>query len=188
MSNYNAHYSDLKQAQEILGRLNPNKKIGEASISESNYGYAKLSVPETAQPVVKKSVNRKIETPSELILDQKTGYERWHTILGWCVQIARGQSAFIINSQGLLVAESGSLPTNEADFLASNISLILEESEKLSEAGMETGAISIETKTGWISGFRVKVESEHSLILGIIGNEPIAKAIKTNIKNRLDKI
>jgi hypothetical protein len=174
----NAHSSDLDRAKALTRALRPDAASATAKPQgEPASGYIKFR----AAPVqaLNQAPNQATPPPAKAqIADEPPpnidvfGADSWEALLDWVVRVSGCEQAFVIDAQGLVIAQGG-MAIEEVERVGARLQMALEQARKLTEGEAAAPSVSIGLGSTWLSGFPIALAGAGDAILGLLGPEAI---------------
>jgi hypothetical protein len=160
---------DLAQARALSRALREGAGAGAQKVSPY------VTFPHALKPAP--AVSRPTEVPSAPLLTRREpleapraefGARTWNSLLEAAAKAVSADAAFLMNSQGLLVASRGS-PVEELEALGARLMVVLAEADRLNDAHSgEMLSLTLESPKGTIHGVRLRESEDSGLTLGLL--------------------
>ncbi len=135
MKDRNVNLYNLKQAQQILSALSPaavtvarKKAVVQAQAAFLKFPQRHSGAVSVASPMIAAGQTEQLAPPDN--------FRTWDDCIRWCLEATRSHAAFVVDSQGFIIASQGLIP--EAGFECTGAEMIcsLEQLERIDpEAG-----------------------------------------------------
>lgn len=96
----------------------------------------------------------------------------WEALVGWCRAALGGESAFLMDEHGLLVALAGKLGHDEAEGIGGRLVYLFEQADEMKGGERTTRSVSLGFGVSHLSGFRIAIAGGVLLTLGIFTAKP----------------
>jgi len=133
---------------------------------------------------------KEIDTAFRLELDQLAantpfGIQEWHDFLDTCICSCGAETAFVTDSEGLLVASRGRLHSGEMEGLGARLSIAFQQADRMEIAAGDSRSVMIEFDHLWLSGIGFHSENQPSFTIGILGKDPVPATKRDEIRDTL---
>jgi hypothetical protein len=183
-----ARSSDLERAKRLTWRL-----LDPAAGSEATpevRGYVRLGArPEPARPpaapapsparapVVAAAVASAAPPAIAPALPAPTTADSWRELLRWCCQAASGTNAFVVDSQGFVVAHEGTRPFVDIEDLGSQLVVTIGRADQTEVVGPAL-SLHLEYPTLRVTATRLSVSMREPLLLVLETQSPLSPALQ----------
>jgi hypothetical protein len=190
MSDSNATSYDLLQAQQILTLLKKNPCLisKERDSEEATSPYSKLSrlaPPKQAEPC------RTTDT-AELILpaepkseDIPQTFTSWENCITWCMTLTRAEAAFVVDSQGFIIACRGRIPSQGYEGAGAELICSIEQLERIAPDAGRLSCIDLEFDKKRLVGFVAASDETALYIVGLMEPEVLSSTAKHKVLNQI---
>lgn len=97
------------------------------------------------------------------------GSAAWNALLDECLDATHGESAFVMDPQGLIVAAAGRRPAEELEAIGSRLMIAFDQGDRMQD-GQRSLTLTLETSQGALFGVRLLQEDGSVLTLGILSS------------------
>ncbi len=164
--------SDLELARKLSARLSA-RAVGAAPIAVPTTRYMRFDIRRVAGAV--DSTGFPSVPPAPL---PRFGPETWNQLLDGCLAVADGESAFLMDGQGLVVACRGVIGASDAEAIGARLLLTLDQATAMGASGEPARSVIVEVEGRWLSGLRASSRSGMSLTVGVLGPSPLGAAAR----------
>jgi len=105
----------------------------------------------------------------------------WESLLGWCRTTLGAEAAFVIDELGLLIANAGRIPDEEAQAMGARLVVALEQADELEQTA-PVRALAIELTARYLTGFRLRMERGSLLAVGMVSARALPGAAAVLIR------
>ncbi len=162
MSNVpNVPSSDLEAARAASRSLR-----SATPVSSSDRGYVRFDATRLSAATV--TVRSAAVRPPPA----RFGASSWERLLDDAIAGAAGEAAFVMNDQGLVIANRGALDTETAEAYGARTQLALEQLETIADAGGRRRVLACDLGSRWLVGVRFALADDTFVTLGLLMREP----------------
>jgi hypothetical protein len=175
-------YFELDYARALSRRLrDPKPSVAERSVERPS--YLRFQAPRSAGSAP--SFDAAALGQSLREVRNAWGATAWHTLLDGCTAAAGASGAFVMDSQGLVIATRGQLDHETAERLGGRLMLTLDQAAKM---GDQARVVCVEVDAHWLTGLRGPNPNQQDVTLGILGEEPVGREARRVIADLLASI
>lgn len=183
MNEQNANSYDLTQAQQLLNLLvtkqgSPAKEKPEPQASSPNYSSlsALYSPPQARQAEkVDEDKSAAARDEHEPVLEE---FSSWEGCLAWCMTSTRAEAAFVVDSQGFVIASRGRVPSQGFEGAGAEMICSIEQLERIAPDAGNILCIDVDYDKRKMVGFVASSESTPPFVVGLVGPEPLRVELK----------
>ncbi|HTP65531.1 MAG TPA: hypothetical protein VMJ66_09090 [Geobacteraceae bacterium] len=191
MSEYNANSFDLLQAQQLLNILIPGKGSAakEKPVRWDAPRYTSLSAGNVVRPV------RKVETPVEEPVEESVAeplpemdsqkFDSWEECIAWCMSATRAEAAFVVDSQGFVIASRGRIPSHGFEGAGAELICSIEQLERIAPDAGKILCVDMDFDKRRIVGFVAAAEEAPPYVVGLVAPEPLRAEAKNRITQQI---
>lgn len=99
----------------------------------------------------------------------------WNEMLDRCNRESGSEVAFVMDSQGLVVASRGAMDSSLIEGIGARLLIAFEQADQMSELGGGSQSIAIEIGKRWLTGFRVRRGEAQVLTVGVLGPRVVSR-------------
>jgi hypothetical protein len=191
MNEQSAHSSDLLQAQKLLNMLLPKQgssakeSQAEAEIpkysSLSSVGFAPKPQP-AAESEETAPASPTGET--EPVMDD---FDTWEACIAACMSATRAEAAFVVDSQGFVIASRGRVPSQGFEGAGAELICSIEQIERVAPDAGKILSLDVEFDKRRIVGFVASSEEIPPYVVGLVSPEPLRVEMKSKITQQIMK-
>lgn len=189
MNEHNANSFDLLQAQQLLNVLipRPGSAIKEKPVVLGTPNYSNLSASnlakrarlgEPADEVVKPKAD---EEPEQV--PQK--FDSWENCIAWCMSSTRAEAAFVVDSQGFVIASRGRIPSQGFEGAGAELICSIEQLERIAPEAGRILCVDMEFDKRRIVGFVASSDETPPFVVGLVAPEPLRNETKHKITQQI---
>lgn len=189
MNEHNANSFDLLQAQQLLNMLvpRPGNAVKEKPVQLGVPNYSNLSasnLPRRVRPseatdeVVKPAVE---EEPEQAL--QK--FDSWENCIAWCMSSTRAEAAFVVDSQGFVIASRGRIPSQGFEGAGAELICSIEQLERIAPEAGRILCVDMDFDKRRIIGFVASSEELPPFVVGLVAPEPLRNETKHRITQQI---
>jgi hypothetical protein len=173
---------DLKHAQEILNKLATAPAPARVTeVTQDTPGFLRLStdsLPRTS-PQTKTSeadVPRDTSDPHMEMTPQK--FTNWEGCLTWCIGLTRAEAAFVVDSQGFIIASRGRVPGYGFEGTGAEMVCSVDQLERIAPDAGKLIWVDLDFDKRRIAGFVTPEHNAQYYVIGIISPERAYHSVK----------
>lgn len=189
MKEQNENSYDLLQAQQLLNILipRPGSAIKEKPVQLSAPNYSDLSArhlakrvgpSETADEVLKP----KHEEKPEPVLQK---FDNWEDCIAWCMSVTRAEAAFVVDSQGFVIASRGRIPSQGFEGAGAELICSIEQLERIAPEAGRILCVDMDFDKRRIAGFVASSDETLHYVVGLVAPEPLYNETKHKISQQI---
>lgn len=182
---------DLSQAQKILASLK------RPSCPDSRQRGSKT--PETEQAPYLSLSRRDITTQnrqqSALLAQQDDGeprreegpqsFDNWESCITWCMTASRAEAAFVVDSQGFIIACRGRIPSQGYEGAGAELICSIEQLERIAPDSGRLSCVDLEFDKKRLIGFVATTDETEPYIVGLVSPETLTSQTKRRILHQV---
>ena len=183
MRDRNVNSYNLQYAQQLLATLVPKKQRGAAVGPENeSRNFVRLTqqkraipaeLPEAAtNPAGDKGCQETVATPPL----QK--FTDWESCIAWCIGITRAEAAFVVDSQGFIIATRGRIPGHGFECTGAEMIYAMDQLERIDPEAGKLLWIDLDFNKRRLVGFVTPMEDAAYFIVGLVSPEASYNASK----------
>lgn len=181
---------DLTEAQKILTALTPAAGTAsrEKSISESSPGYLRLSKEFLPQKVSRTDVHS-FEDPkdsaavNESLQPQK--FSSWESCISWCMSTMRAEAAFVVDSQGFIIASRGRVPGHGFEGTGAELVCSVEQLERVEPDAGKLLWVDLDYDKRRVAAFVTPSENSDFFVIGFVSPDPAYYSLKQIVARQI---
>jgi len=185
MGDRSANSYDLLQAQQLLHALTQKK----ASVShdkpplsnESNYSSLPKRVLSRQDKPVVLPATIDVATSVEKIDDSPQTFDSWESCIAWCMSLSKAEAAFVVDSQGFVIASRGRVPGQGFEGTGAEMVCLLEQLERVAPDAGRISSVDMEFDKRRIFGAVAAAEGTEFYVVGLVSPEPMNNTSKQRI-------
>lgn len=176
--NLNVSSSDLARARALTSLL--TGPLSAPRASPETHGYVRFSaaVPAAAPPAAPPAVKAPAPAPAPSLPAPTFGGAAWDELISWCIVENPCDGGFLMDASGLVVTTQGLLPIDEIEALGAQLLVALDQTDRMSLRVGTCSTISLRLDEVCASGLRFSDTPGSSLLLCLIGDDPISDAVR----------
>ena len=120
-----------------------------------------------------------------LRVGQPFGSGEWSVFLDACLRASAGETAFAMDSDGLILASRGRLAREQATSVGTRLTAALDHSRRMEISGGGVQTALVEFEHQWLTGVAVEREPGKAYTIGVLAREPVPPSVRTDIRNTL---
>lgn len=176
MRDQNAPLYNLEQAQQILTRLTlvtPGQP--QASIPpEGGASFVRLSLPPLAVEAQPTSIqdHPAAAADREEKLALPPYFDTWEDCISWCMEATRSDAAFVVDSQGFIIASRGRIPGRGVECTGAELVCAVELLERMDPDAGKLTWVDLDFDRQRIVGFIAPMDNGEFYIVGLLSPDP----------------
>lgn len=180
---------DLKQAQQILSSLAPLPASSPGvAVSQEAPAYVRLSMhslPRKSSPTSASVPDdcKGSAAPASDMQPQK--FSTWEGCLGWCMGLTRAEAAFVVDSQGFIIASRGRIPGHGFEGTGAEMVCSVEQLERIAPDAGNLSWVDLDFDKRRIAGFVTPQHNSQYYVVGLIAPEKGYHSIKNFIAGQI---
>jgi hypothetical protein len=168
--------SDLALARGLAHRLTTGS--GDGQLGDLNAGYQRF-VPATPAPVVERRSSTPVNADTAMISTVPLELTSWEVFLAWGIEVCRARAAFVVDSQGFVIASRGNAPSGEFTGLGAELCYAMEQLATMDQASGALRALELHFEGYKLIGLRLNVEDGRGgYVLGFIGSRSLSDEMR----------
>ena len=185
MGDRSANSYDLLQAQQILHAL--VKK--QATVSAEQLELAKVSkysrLPK--RDFIKQDTPGVLPKPGSLAMSEEIPdesqqtFDSWESSIAWCMSMSKAEAAFVVDSQGFVIASRGRIPGQGFEGTGAEMVCLLEQLERVAPDAGRISCIDMEFDKKRIFGAIAATDEQDFYVVGLVSPEPMNHMSKQRI-------
>lgn len=182
MKDRNANSYNLVYAQQILSTLAPRKQAERtANFRQEARSFVRLSAQNkndtTAQRLPATTVEASApNTPTATAPPQ--AFADWESCIAWCMGITRAESAFVVDSQGFIIAMRGRIPGHGFECTGAELIYAMDQLERIDPEAGKLLWIDLDFNKRRLVGFVTPGENTEYFIVGLVAPDASYNASK----------
>jgi septum formation inhibitor-activating ATPase MinD len=125
---------------------------------------------------------------NQLAANAPFGIEEWHDFLDTCICSCGAETAFVADSEGLLVASRGRLSQGNIEGLGARLSIAFQQADRMEIAAGDAQSVMVEFDHLWLSGIGFQSDRQPIFTIGILGKEPVPTPMRNEIRETLQSL
>jgi hypothetical protein len=181
MKDRNASSYNLQDAKKILDTLLVKKPKAAQEVKPVAHGYVRLAQKAVPRPHPPSEVNSGpavAEKVPEAPLSVPEKFTSWEDCIAWCMQVARAEAAFVVDSQGFIIAVRGRVPASGFECTGAELVYAMDQLERIDPEAGKLLWIDLDYDKRRVVGFVTPSEGEEFYILGMISPDSSYNAVK----------
>jgi hypothetical protein len=191
MKEQNANSYDLLQAQHLLNLLisRPENAVKEKTSQLSVPNYSNLAASHLAKLVRPRDTADEVMNPKaaeepETVFQK---FDNWEDCTAWCMSVTRAESAFVVDSQGFVIASRGRIPSQGFEGAGAELICSIEQLERIAPEAGRILCVDMDFDKRRIVGFLASSDETAPYVVGLVAPEPLSDETKHNILLQLVK-
>lgn len=189
MTDRNVNSYDLQEAKEILAVLLPkNRDAGRKVETRETAGYVRLASKASSRaqaPLPAAPVSDSQEQVSETPLPTPEKFTTWEDCIAWCMQAMRAEAAFVVDSQGFIIATRGRIPSHGFECTGAELVYSMDQLERIDPEAGKLFWIDLDFDKHRLVGFVTPSEDMEYFIIGLVEPDPSYNSLKHTISRQI---
>jgi len=189
MNESSANSYDLQQAQKLLNLLAPGTGIAskEKPIQWETPNYSRLSSSHISKQVQQPDTRDDsavvtVKEEPELVMQK---FDSWESCTAWCMSSTRAEAAFVVDSQGFVIASRGRVPSHGFEGAGAELICSIEQLERIAPDAGNILCVDIDFDKRKIVGFVATAEDTTLYVVGLVAPEPLQLGVKQKITQQI---
>ncbi len=189
MNEHKENSFDLLQAQQLLNILLP--RTGSASkeqplqLEAPNYSsLAAVDLPQRVRQTVAVPEEAKAAV-SEEPEPAPQKFDSWENCIAWCMSATRAEAAFVVDSQGFVIASRGRIPSQGFEGAGAEMICSIEQLERIAPDAGKVLCVDMDFDKRRIVGFVASAEETAPYVVGLVAPEPLRFETKHRITQQI---
>ena len=190
MKDHNAPLYNLEQAQQILTRLTPVVPGQPQAPILPEGGQSFLRLSRQSPPAVKAYPQSMPARPAagadredKLLLPPH--FSTWEGCISWCMEVTRSEAAFVVDSQGFIIASRGRIPGWGIECTGAEMVCAVESLERIDPDAGKLIWVDLDFDRRRIVGFVAPAENEEYFVVGFLSPDPAYYSHKQTILRQI---
>jgi hypothetical protein len=189
MKEQNANSFDLLQAQELLNMLvpRPGNSVKENPDQLSVPNYSNLSANHLDKRLRQIDTTGEVRHPKvdEEFEPVSQKFDNWEGCAAWCMSVTRAEAAFVVDSQGFVIASQGRIPSQGFEGAGAELICSIEQLERIAPEAGRILCVDMDLAKCKIVGFVASSEQAAQYVVGLVAPEPLCNGMKHNISQQI---
>jgi hypothetical protein len=188
MNDRSVNSYDLNEARQILSALTPVTQTTQAVAVEVAATYVRLvsdAVPRTAAPTVVREVFASPDVQMEEADLKPQKFSGWESCVAWCMQLTRAEAAFVVDSQGFIIASRGRVPGHGFEGAGAELVCSVEQLERIEPDAGRLLWVDLDFDKRRIVGFITPSETKEYYVVGMISPDPGYHSLKQIVSRQI---
>ncbi|MCP4655692.1 MAG: hypothetical protein GY856_09765 [bacterium] len=187
MRRHSASSFDVDAAGKLSRRLAGGGLQPELPESDAQTGtYLRFRAPQGAPEATPTEAPEGAEPQPQVDLDAVAQeMDSWPALLAWAMDVARSRAAFVVDSQGFVIASRGNVPSDGFAGTGAELCFTMEQLTKIDPDAGELRSVELDFKGRSILGLRAAGDGELLYILGLVGPASLPQEVKDAVSRQL---
>jgi hypothetical protein len=189
MTDRNANSYDLHYARQVLARLLPKKPSGgESKNIEATSAYTRLTRKASSPPGVPSSTGAETavqDAPPAATPAAPEKFTCWEDCIAWCMQATRAEAAFVVDSQGFVIATRGRIPAHGFECTGAELVYAMDQLERIDPEAGNLLWIDLDYHKRRLVGFVTPAQESEYFVVGMVGPDASYNAHKNTIARQV---
>ncbi|OEU60020.1 MAG: hypothetical protein BA870_10770 [Desulfuromonadales bacterium C00003094] len=176
MRDQNVPLYNLEQAQKILTRLSPvmPEQIQTPVVQEDEASFVRLSLPPLTVEKRAESLptHPAAEADQEQRLELPPHFNTWEDCISWCMEVTRSDAAFVVDSQGFIIASRGRIPARGIECIGAELVCAVELLERMDPDSGNLTWVDLDFDRRRLVGFIAPTDNDEFYIVGLLAPAP----------------
>ena len=189
MNEQSAHSFDLLQAQNLLNQLVPKQggTARENVVHVETPKYSSLSavaLPPKDRQTGKDEEGARGSTSAETepVMED---FDSWESCIAWSMSITRAEAAFVVDSQGFVIASRGRIPSQGFEGAGAELICSIEQLERIAPDAGNILSVDVDFDKRRIIGFVASAENIAPYVVGLVAPEPLRTEVKLRVARQI---
>ncbi len=182
---------DLRQAQRILTALKrspcPGSRQRDSEAAETEQApYLSLSRQGITSQNHQQHTPPAQQDPGDSRPEENPqSFENWESCITWCMILSRAEAAFVVDSQGFVIACRGRIPSQGFEGAGAELICSIEQLERIAPDSGKLSCVDLEFDKKRMIGFVTSTEENEPYIVGLVSPETLTGQTKQRILNQI---
>ncbi|MEJ2202219.1 MAG: hypothetical protein P8X63_14555, partial [Desulfuromonadaceae bacterium] len=180
---------NLQEAKKILATLvTKTSQAGREEAGGTGSSYVRMlprvePSPPAAMPEEKKSG---YEAPlQDSVAPPKESFVSWDDCIAWCMQVTRSEAAFVVDSQGFIIAMRGRVPSHGFECTGAELVYAMDQLQRIDPEAGKLHWIDLDYHKRRVVGMVTVTEAEECFIVGMISPDGSYKSVKNIVARQI---
>jgi len=189
MNEQSAHSFDLLQAQKLLNQLVPKQggTARENVVHVETPKYSSLSAitlpPKDRQTGMDgEGARGSTSAETEPVMED---FDSWESCIAWSMSMTRAEAAFVVDSQGFVIASRGRVPSQGFEGAGAELICSIEQLERIAPDAGNILCLDVDFDKRRIIGFVASAENIAPYVVGLVAPEPLRTEVKLRVARQI---
>lgn len=190
MGDSNANSYDLLQARQLLSDLTYNQRLAAkkqhveletspyTSLSKVVFSKSPTSATPQVEPAERVTPELKIDVPSK-------PFQSWEDCIAWSMTLTRAEAAFVVDSQGFVIACRGMVPSQGYEGAGAELICSIDQLERIAPDAGRLSCVDLDFDKKRLVGFVATTDDSPLFIVGIVEPEILTDHAKSVILRQI---
>jgi hypothetical protein len=189
MNESSANSYDLQQAQQLLNLLvpRPGTASKEKPVQLETPNYSRLSSSNISKQVQQTDTRDDVAEVTAKgepeLVPQK--FDSWESCIAWCMSSTRAEAAFVVDSQGFVIASRGRVPSQGFEGAGAELICSIEQLERVAPDAGKIMCVDMDFDKRKIIGFVASTEETSLYVVGLVAPEPLQLGVKQTLTQQI---
>jgi hypothetical protein len=127
-------------------------------------------------------VKPKVEEEPEPVLQK---FDSWENLIAWCMSSSRAEAAFVVDSQGFVIASRGRIPSQGFEGAGAELICSIEQLERIAPEAGRILCVDMDFDKRRIVGFVASTDESAPFVVGLVAPEPLRNETKNKITQQI---
>jgi hypothetical protein len=188
MTDRNANSYDLHYARQILARLLPQKKTGGKTEKPAVTGaYTRLTRKDPCPPPSHATGAETAgpEKPPITAPPAPDTFTNWDDCIAWCMQAMCAEAAFVVDSQGFVIATRGRIPAHGFECTGAELVYAMDQLERIDPEAGNLLWIDLDYNKRRLVGFITPARESEYFVVGMVSPDASYNVHKNAIARQI---
>lgn len=181
---------DLKDAQQILTTLAPSAGISarQKPTEGTPPEYVRLSNEFLSQKVSRIPVQPDVDVKVAAVpveKEQPQKFTSWESCIAWCMSMIRAEAAFVVDSQGFIIASRGRVPSQGFEGAGAELVCSVEQLERVAPDAGKLLWVDLDFDKRRVVAFITPGESSENYVVGFIAPDASFHSLKQHLTTQI---
>jgi len=189
MNEQSANSYDLLQAQQLLNLLvpKPGSAAKEKQVQVDSPKYSRLStadLPQSARQTKTRDVAVNVTVDEEPEMAPQK-FDSWESCIAGCMSSTRAEAAFVVDSQGFVIACRGRIPSHGFEGAGAELICSIEQLERIAPDAGKILCIDMDFDKRRVVGFVASSQDTPPYVVGLVAPDPMRIEVKHKIVRQI---
>jgi hypothetical protein len=181
---------DLKDAQQILTTLAPSTgtSVRQIPVSDSPPEYLRLSIEFSSQKALRiPALSGEEPKAAAAAVDnvEPQNFTSWESCIAWCMSTIRAEAAFVVDSQGFIIASRGRVPSQGFEGTGAELVCSVEQLERVAPDAGKLLWVDLDFDKRRVVAFITPSDSSEYYVVGFVAPDSSFHSLKQHVTNQI---
>ncbi|MEJ2199570.1 MAG: hypothetical protein P8X63_00925 [Desulfuromonadaceae bacterium] len=121
----------------------------------------------------------------EPLTPPKEAFSSWEDCIAWCMQVTRSEAAFVVDSQGFIIAMRGRVPAHGFECTGAELVYAMDQLQRIDPDAGKLHWIDLDYHKRRVVGMVTTTEAEECFIVGMISPDGSYNSVKNAVARQI---